>query len=171
MNQETIKRYNSEFSHWVEHGEDSVLWRYKEEKGEDCWRGVKSNGSPFTLDNTDIEYIVNDDMVELRKAERDGKQLEMLMHNTVNWRDTSTVDNAFLTRSAKEYRVKDEEVKLQYLYRVVPGECGYSTEWNITGYLTKKEVQERYVKGSNIIEVLEIHDRIKLIKIKKDVTL
>ena len=166
MKAETIKKYSSEFQHWLDHGANSVLWRYEDDKGEDLWHVVGNDGSPFTLDNENIEFIIYDDKVDLRKAERDGRQLEKLMHNTTVWQDSSTVDAAFLTRSAKEFRVKNEEPKLQYLYKVIPGENGYSTEWNLTGYMTRAEVDKRYLEADNIIEVLEMHDRLKLIKVK-----
>jgi len=97
MNKELIKKYQTEFDHWLNGGElltsiDKINWE-----------DVTDNNS---WSNIDRVYIINDKYIEFRKALAEGKTIQI--HNTFDdsWTD---VPNPKFTGHKDYYRIKPEE--------------------------------------------------------------
>lgn len=82
MNKELIKKYKTEFDHWLNGGE--VLFF--------TWKWYNSKDNPgTTFNHSEPEkikhYIINDEYVEFRKAGIEGKQLQVSYDSGKTWYD------------------------------------------------------------------------------------
>ena len=161
MKKEIIKKYNEEFQAWLDGY--NVRWRYT-----DCdndWSDVKADGNPFILDNKNIEYVIDDDMIEYRIAERDGKQIECMMHNSIKWIPISTKEPVFTQRSAKKYRIRPDapEFKWQWIYEVLePEKNGYDKRFQISTPMTENQAFERYWNKTNIVKYYPLKESLEV---------
>lgn len=152
MNREIINKYSKEFDTWV--NGKSVLWRYVG-KGEP-WYQVKKNGDPFTLDNTNLEYIINDDYVKFRKAIKDGKTIQFLKSSVgchpckPHWIDWNSYGEAF-TGGPDKYRIKPTEIvyKWKWICRDSAGKLYFTPYY---------ETVEEMINAYNPTTIVERYD-------------
>ncbi len=75
MNKETIKYYKKEFEHWLNGGKLLSSWSLDSVP---MWRNDKENSATFFTNPIGLPiYIIDDEYVELRKAEAEGKIIEL----------------------------------------------------------------------------------------------
>jgi hypothetical protein len=107
VNKELIKKYKSEFDHWLNGGsvlmasidyEDHKYTQFKEINKDHEW-------SNFQYEQ---KYIINDEYVEFRKALCEGKVVQYYVDGFTGWQDVATVGNHCIV-GAKNYRIKPEE--------------------------------------------------------------
>lgn len=110
MNKELIKKYQTEFDHWLNGGElltsiDKINWE-----------DVTDNNS---WSNIDRVYIINDKYIEFRKALAEGKTIQVKNRFDCFWQD---LPNPKFTRPITDYRINPEEpqFKVGDFVRVIP---------------------------------------------------
>lgn len=99
MNKELIKKYKTEFDHWLKEGK--LLYNC----GQSWIECLKS----FRWDNdvrNDLQFIINDEYVEFRKAIAEGKTIQVNNLFDESWTDIKDVK---FTGNVKMYRIKPEE--------------------------------------------------------------
>ena len=76
MNKEIIKHYKTEFDHWINGG---TLLAYFKKDDESKWEEAEyyQDRIFFNFPIKDCIYIINDEYVELRKAEAEGKTIQL----------------------------------------------------------------------------------------------
>lgn len=106
MNKELIKKYQTEFDHWLNGGElltsiDKINWE-----------DVTDNNS---WSNIDRVYIINDEYVEFRKALAEGKIIQQQDYYSKEWIDMKTdkFHGASDTQYEGVYRIKPDELKFK----------------------------------------------------------
>jgi len=87
MNREIIKNNEEAFIHWVKNGQFSVLYRYRNDLTDKFneWEVISTLNpmeAVLNLYNKDIQFVINDDYVHLRKAEKDGAKIRYLKSDT-----------------------------------------------------------------------------------------
>ena len=90
LNKRVIRDNKKEFDYWIDGGD--LIWTTKESTGiyfdfkDDMWIGSR-------------KYIINDDYVEFRKAENEGKILEVsdcgILENNEQWHELNK-DNSWI---------------------------------------------------------------------------
>lgn len=155
MDRRSIGKYKYEFDKWVD-GEN-VLFR-KIVSNDKCWEEVSDDGRPFG--SSGYEFILNDDMVKFRKAEKDGRQIQYRYNTQDYWKDCTTRDYMFIQKSASYFRIKPDAVEKewQWIYRDVTyiSHNKNVLDWGITKYMTKKEAIELFEQMKGVTEYYSI---------------
>ena len=101
MNKELIKKYKTEFDHFLNGG--NLLTRTKYDF---IWNDEINENLMWNFEIEDIDIIINDKYVELRKALAEGKIIQIYYEINNTWNDiikTKFKDNL------SNYRIKPEE--------------------------------------------------------------
>lgn len=131
MNTKRILKFKEEFDHFLHGGK--VLSKY-------IGRYPDSNGwierSNVWTTNDELLVVINDDYIDLRIAEAEGKQIQYLLHNGLGneWVDCTTKDLVFKQRSVKSYRIKPDKHEFQvgdWCRNTVTGACYQITDGHI----------------------------------------
>jgi hypothetical protein len=103
MNKELIKKYREEFNHWLDGGQ--LLYRDTVWVDANNWT-IDGRGEVFNKQhNTDtLNIIIDDEYVELRKAQAGGAQIQYYVDSFVGWQDTEHFNQA--VQGAYNYRIK-----------------------------------------------------------------
>ena len=106
MNKELIKKYKKEFDYWLEGGEIlKASWDFDSNELS-CWYHVKHDSDWNFLNIYEYKFIINDEYVELRKAQAEGKQNRLLTHTNI-WID---IDNILDKFPVELHRIKPKEL-------------------------------------------------------------
>ena len=89
MNREIIKANADAFLHWASNGQFSVLYRYRNDLTDkfNDWEVISTlhpMEDVLNLYNKDVQFVINDEYVHLRRAEKEGAQI---MHLKLDTRD------------------------------------------------------------------------------------
>ena len=110
MNKELIKKYKAEFDWWVDDG--SILYKVNGSNfNERNWLPMTEH-NPIWEPN--FTYIINDEYVEFRKAQAEGKQLQWQDNYHKVW-ECGFINKFTLTLN--RYRIKPDESKFPYYAR------------------------------------------------------
>ena len=108
MNKELIKKYQTEFNHWLNNREVlSCAIKNKLNGFAVDWQPISNYAAKW--DDENIAYVINDKYVELRKAGIEGKQLQVSYPNSTNpttWYDKNY--NKILWSDSQLVRIKPE---------------------------------------------------------------
>ena len=117
MNKDLIKKYKKEFDHWLKGG--NILVRYPNAVSP-VWETEETLATdfidPWDRDTDEIEIIIDDKYVELRKALVEGKQIQLFnnLYDTSQpsktWIDVETIYDAI---PLIKYRIKPDESKFK----------------------------------------------------------
>ena len=117
MNIELIKKYKTEFDHFLNGGK--VICRTE---SDGHWHNV--DNSTWEIES-DIIFIINDEFSELRKALCDGKTIQVYgiiekapdgLQDVYGWKDVKSIK---YTHTKVEYRIKPEEFKVGDFVRYI----------------------------------------------------
>lgn len=104
MNKELIKKYKAEFDHWLNGGE--LLSKHPDESN---WYLV----TVVLWNSPKMQYVINDEYVEFRKALAEGKAVQMYCKYdsiTPIWDDmTEVIKSIGFVMTKDNYRIKPEE--------------------------------------------------------------
>lgn len=108
MNKELIKKYKSEFDHFINGG--SILVKYanlsEAQLGYEDW-----HEDEMVFDTRlDYKIVINDEYSELRKALCDGKTIQVYYKFNDTWNDTIKPE---FEGNVSNYRIKPEEPKFK----------------------------------------------------------
>ena len=134
-------KHKDEITRWANSAESTNVW-YK-----------SRDGNWYLLDRpawiNKVAYIVDDEWAELRKAQADGKQLEVIIGST--WISETLLIGHESVSGTNVWRIKSKEVyEWQWIIQDVS-----SGKYDITnGSYTKEEAEDRYndIKYTKLIE-------------------
>lgn len=111
MNKELIKKYKTEFDHWLNEG--SLLWCRARDRVK-RWEVVKDSHTDFFSTNDAYYiYVINDEYVEFRKAIAEGKTIQFHYINPTlgldEWQTINDINSLTFSHSIDLYRIKPEE--------------------------------------------------------------
>ena len=115
MNKELIKKYKKEFDHFLNGGE--LLTRTKSNF---IWNDNINEDLMWNFEIQDIDIIINDEYVELRKALAEGKIIQCNIiegQSEQHWyafKDKQWYDTTEFKYSINKYRIKPEEPQSQF---------------------------------------------------------
>ena len=104
MNKELIKKYKTEFDHWLYGGKLQVKFV------NDPWEEAPED--IFSYNAVNFVLVIDDEYVEFRKALADGKTIECLNWDD-KWQDLIENDIKFENIDLSRLRIKPEEPKFK----------------------------------------------------------
>ncbi len=104
MNKELIKKYKTEFDHWLYGGKLQVKFV------NDPWEEAPED--IFSYNAVNFVLVIDDEYVEFRKALAEGKAIECLDWND-KWQDLIENDIKFENIDLSRLRIKPEEPKFK----------------------------------------------------------
>lgn len=112
MNRSVINQWSAEFNYWATGGKVLCTSHHGE------WIPVDNSGTEFEEASIYRSFILNDDMVEIRKAFIDGRIVQAQRHNApCEWESVNPNSTAFLNRVFNQYRIlntRDDTIDYEY---------------------------------------------------------
>lgn len=146
MNKELIKKYKTEFDHWLNEG--SLLW-CRARDGVKRWEVVKDSHTDFFNTNDAYYiYVINDEYVELRKAIAEGKTIQFHYINPTlgldEWQTINDINSLTFSHSIDLYRIKPEkpQFKIGDWVETFGGPKLIKTNQDIEKFVSKKMTAE-----------------------------
>jgi len=147
-----MHKHKDEICRWANSPDGTAVW-YK-------YRGIDWTLTKNPHWSPDVNYVVYDEWAELRKAQIDGKQLQMNPTKSGPWVD-------------KELTIDNMDSGAPYMWRIKPPEVAYEWQWlyyfehdDVIGvteafYSTEEEARNYIAKDVKVVKKWEQSKRIR----------
>ena len=107
--------HKDEIQYWAEH-QDGMIVQFRTPESIFWYKTDQPQWKPRNV------YIVDNEWAFLRKAQREGKQLQCLNYFNPGWTDVSLDIDATKVTTPEEWRIKPAEPKYEYqwIYEIQP---------------------------------------------------
>lgn len=117
MNKELIKKYRKEFDYWLDGGKVQVFYKNDDEPkwltdnefieyaGYDNFKNI----TYCSLGLDDVLIVIDDELIEYRKALAEGKTIQYYVDGYAGWQDVTSLNQP--TTHPNDFRIKPEPYK------------------------------------------------------------